>query len=166
MFKRYRHILVPLDGSEVAELALDDACRLAELNDAEITLLHIISPIDEVIAAGTDHPIFIDQQWEARQIEAKHYLNKVVTRLDCPAITVHAAVQMGAAAETIVDYANTQSVDLIVMATHGRTGLKRLIFGSVAEAVLHQADVPLLLIRAHPELLNAAKHAEAEVVGV
>ncbi|MCB9105804.1 MAG: universal stress protein [Anaerolineales bacterium] len=148
MAKNYRHILVPLDGSKLAELALADACQLAELNQAKITLLHVASPIEEVIGAGTDHPIFIDQQWETERIKTLKYLSGLITKLP-RAIEVHPEVEMGAAAETILDYANRHNVDLIVMATHGRTGLQRLIYGSVAEAVLHETHVPILMVRAH-----------------
>jgi nucleotide-binding universal stress UspA family protein len=58
---------------------------------------------------------------------------------------------MGRVAETIIDYANRHSVDLIIMATHGRSGLSRWAYGSVADKVLRGADVPVLLVRAHPE---------------
>jgi nucleotide-binding universal stress UspA family protein len=151
MVKRYNQILVPLDGSLLAEQALDEACRLADLNQAKVVLLNVVSPISEVIAAGTDHPIFIDQQWMAQRAEALNYLHRVSQRIVCQNIEAECAVEMGHAAETIVDYANRHSIDMIVMATHGRTGLKRLVYGSVAEAVLHRADVPILLVRAHPE---------------
>ena len=157
MAKRYNRILVPLDGSPLAEQALDEACRLAELNQAKVILLNVVSPISEVIAAGTDHPIFVDQQWAAQQAEALNYLNRVSKRIVCQGVEAECAVEMGHAAETIVDYANHHTIDLIVMATHGRTGLKRLVYGSVAEAVLHRADVPILLVRAHSELAPVAE---------
>ena len=154
MAKHYNRILVPLDGSPLAEQALDEACRLAELNQAKVILLNVVSPISEVIAAGTDHPIFIDQQWMTQKAEVLNYLNQVSQRMTCRNIEAECAVEMGHAAESIIDYANRHSIDLIVMATHGRTGLKRLVYGSVAEAVLHKADVPILLVRAHPEAIS------------
>lgn len=149
MDKRYKHILVPLDGSELAELALGDAFDLARSNEAEVTLLRVTSPIEEVVLAGTDHPIFIDQQWEAQKALALEYLHRVCERMDCKNISVHMAVEMGLAAETIIDYARQQPIDLIVMATHGRSGLQRWVYGSVADKVLRGADVPILLVRAH-----------------
>lgn len=148
MAKKYQHILVPLDGSKLAELALEDACRLAELNQARITLLHVSSPVQEVIGAGTDHPIFVDQQWENERIKVLRYFSDLIK--DMPSgIEVHPEVEIGAAVETIVDYANRHNVDLIVMATHGRSGFRRLIYGSVAESVLHEANVPILMVRAY-----------------
>ena len=70
MIKRYHHILIPLDGSPLAELALKDAFAVAELSQAEVTLLQIVPPIDHVIAGEAEHPIFVDQQWEAKKLLA------------------------------------------------------------------------------------------------
>jgi nucleotide-binding universal stress UspA family protein len=149
MDKRYKHILVPLDGSELAELALADALDLAESNQAEVTLLRVTSPIEEVIAADTGHPIFVDQQWAAQKMAALQYLGSVCERMDCKNIPVHHVVEMGLVAETIIDYVYQHPIDLIVMATHGRSGLQRWVYGSVADKVLRGADVPVLLVRAH-----------------
>ena len=147
----YKHILVPLDGSELAELALSDAFAVARLSQAQVTLLQVISPIDQVLAAGTDYPIFVDEQWEAKKALALNYLNKVCEHIDCPDIPVYMVVEMGPAAETIIDYTHEQPIDLIVMATHGRSGLQRWVYGSVADKVLRGAEVPVLLVRAHPK---------------
>lgn len=153
MTKQYKHILVPLDGSELAETALDDAVSVAESSHADITLLQVIPTIEEVLGSGTDHPIYIDEQWASKRANAVDYLNKVHKQLHCKEVEVHPAVEMGSAAEIIIDYAHDHPVDLIVMATHGRSGLKRWVYGSVADKVLRGADVPVLLIRAHSESL-------------
>ncbi|MCI0526244.1 MAG: universal stress protein, partial [Nitrospira sp.] len=84
MNKRYNHILVPLDGSELAESALVDAFSLAQLSQAQVTLLQVIAPIDHVLAAGTDYPIFVDQQWEGQRMIALSYMNGLCKRLGCP----------------------------------------------------------------------------------
>jgi nucleotide-binding universal stress UspA family protein len=147
--KHYKHILVPLDGSELAELALPDAFGLAKLSQAEITLLQVVSPIETVVGMETGHPIYIDQQWETKKGIAQEYLATICERLRCPDIALNTVVEMGPAAETIVDYAHQHPVDLIVMATHGRSGLPRWVFGSVADKVLRGADLPVLLVRAH-----------------
>jgi nucleotide-binding universal stress UspA family protein len=149
MDKRYKHILVPLDGSALAELALADAFSLAHLSQAEVTLLRVISPIEEALEAGTNHPIFVDQQWESQKASALHYLVSVCDRIDCKNIPVHKVVELGRAAETIIGYAHEHPIDLIVMATHGRSGLPRWVYGSVADKVLRGAEVPVLLVRAH-----------------
>jgi nucleotide-binding universal stress UspA family protein len=150
MKRSYKHILVPLDTSELAELSLDDALSLAKLSKAEVTLLHVVPPIEEVLAIETGHPIFVDQQWDSYRMLAQSYLNDVCQRMPCDDVVIHTAVEMGSPAETILDYTQHHSVDLIVMATHGRSGLQRWVYGSVADKVLRGADIPILLVRAHP----------------
>jgi nucleotide-binding universal stress UspA family protein len=151
MTKLYHHVLVPLDGSPLAELALADAFSVAELSHAEVTLLQVVPPIDHVIATEAEYPIFVDQQWEAKKMMARDYLEGVCERAGCPDVTVHLVVEMGLAAETIIDYARHHPVDLIVMATHGRSGLQRWVYGSVADKVLRGANQPVLLVRAYPQ---------------
>jgi len=151
MEKHYKHILVPLDKSALAELALVDAFDIARLSRAEVTLLYVTPPIDHVLGAETGHPIYIDQQWANQKILARRYLSNVRDRLVDKDITVHTVVKIGPAAETIIDYAHRHPIDLIVMSTHGRSGLQRWAHGSIADEVLHGTDVPTLLVRAHPE---------------
>lgn len=151
MEKHYNHILVPLDKSALAELALVDAFYIARLSRAELTLLYVTPPIEHVFETGTDHPIYVDQQWNNQKIVTLRYLKDVRDRLGDIHITVHMAVRMGMPAETIIDYARQHPIDLIVMATHGRFGFQRWTHGSVADKVLHGTDVPILLVRAHPE---------------
>ncbi len=147
--KKYKHILVPLDSSELAELALEDAFSLAALNQAQVTLLHVVPPIESVLAAETGHPIFIDQKWDSHKALALRYLKGICGRMQCPDVKVNIAIEMGLAAEHIIEYAQEHPIDLIVMATHGRSGLQRWVYGSVADKVLRGAHVPVLLVRAH-----------------
>jgi len=154
--KQYEHILIPLDSSELAELALDHAFGIARLSDAKITLLHVLPPIQDVLATETGHPIFVDQQWESQQVLALQYLKNICKRMSCPDLKINTVVEMGTPAETIIDYARQHPIDLIVMATHGRSGVQRWVYGSVADKVLRGADVPVLLVRAHPEIQAAA----------
>ncbi len=147
--KQYKHILVPLDSSELAELALTDALGIARLSQAKVTLLHILSPIEKVLATGTGYPVYVDQQWNGQKMMALEYLNDVCNRMGCEDLTVYKAVEMGPAAEMIIDYARRHPVDLLVMATHGRSGLQRWVYGSVADKVLRGADIPVLLVRSH-----------------
>lgn len=149
MNKHFQHILVPLDGSELAELALNDAFALAELSQAEVTLLQVIPPIEDVARVG-DHAIPVDALWGIKKAAALEYLEGVCKRVGCGTLTVHKVVEMGPPAETIIDYARKHPLDLIVMATHGRTGLQRWVYGSVADKVLRGADLPVLLVRAYP----------------
>lgn len=152
MAKQYQHILVPLDGSELAEKALDDAFSLAQINQAQITLLQVVSPIEHVLVTAGDHPVYVDEQWAMLKEQALSYLQQLCQRMDCgDEVKTKLVVEMGSPGETIIDYAHEQPVDLIVMATHGRTGLQRWVYGSVADKVLRGADVPVLLVRAHAQ---------------
>jgi nucleotide-binding universal stress UspA family protein len=146
--KQYKHILVPLDGSDLAELALTDALNLAQLHQAEVTLLQVISPL-EYLASNGD--LFLDELWTLQKEAAWRYLKDISQREECKNLEVHLAVEMGPTAEKIIDYAHQAPIDLIVMATHGRSGFKRWVYGSVADKVLRGANLPILLIRAHPE---------------
>jgi nucleotide-binding universal stress UspA family protein len=163
METRYKHILVPLDSSELAELALDDALSLAKMSEAQVTLLHVVPPIEEVLAIETGHPIFIDQQWDSYRMLAQSYLKDICKRISCEGVVVQTEVEMGAPAETIIDYAQRHAIDLIVMATHGRSGLQRWVYGSVADKVLRGADVPILLVRAHAKPAEEASNPDEEV---
>jgi nucleotide-binding universal stress UspA family protein len=151
MPKKYKHLLVPLDGSKLAELALDDAVGLAKVSQAEMTLIQVVYPAEEVIGTEIGYPIYLDQQWENQKVMALEYLTGVRNRIADDNLTIHLAAVAGTPAETIIDYASKHPVDLIVMATHGRSGLQRWVYGSVADKVLRGADVPVLLVRAHPQ---------------
>jgi len=151
MKKHYKHILVPLDGSELAEMALPHAFAMARLSQAQIITLQVIVPIAYDLDPDVDNPDFIAQQGERYCALARKYLKGICERVGCENITVHTEAKMGSPAETIIDYTHQQSIDLIVMATHGRSGLKRWVYGSVADKVLRGANIPVLLVRAHSE---------------
>jgi len=153
MEKQYKHVLVPLDGSELAEAALTDALALARLSLAEVTLLKVVLPIEGVIVIGTHDAIYVDETWQINKKQALEYLEsvRVRDRISNEPFKVHVAVEMGPAAETIIDYARKHPVDLIVMATHGHSGLKRWVYGSVADKVLRGSHLSVLLVRSFPE---------------
>jgi len=152
--KQYKHILVPLDGSELAELALTDAFSLAQLHQAEVTLLQVISPLEHLVVNGD---LFLDELWALQKNAAVRYLEDISRRDECKNLKIHLAVEMGPTAEKIIEYTHQAPIDLIVMATHGRSGFKRWVYGSVADKVLRGADLPVLLVRAHPEHKMAEK---------
>ncbi|RME99629.1 MAG: universal stress protein [Chloroflexi bacterium] len=162
--KTYKHILVPLDSSELAEAALDDAFSLAALNNAQLTLLHVIPPIQSVLAAETGHPIFIDQQWDSHKSLAMRYLGKICARWECPPdVTINRVVEMGQPADTIIEYAQEHGADIIVMATHGRSGVQRWVYGSVADKVLRAANMPVLLVRSQAQDTPRLKKQEEKI---
>jgi len=140
-------ILVPLDGSELAERALSEAFTLGKALNAEVILLQVVPVADDVIRQGAN-AIWIDEQWQARKDRALQYLTGIRNRPEWKGVATRIAVEMGNPAETILDFCQQQGVDRIVMATHGRTGMSRWVLGSVAEKVLRAADRTVVLIRA------------------
>ena len=139
-------ILVPLDGSPLAELALREAAGLSKLPNTEVTLLEVIPPIEDVIAMGP-HEIAIDEQWELQRADALRYLRCIANRPEWQGVPVKTVVEMGPPAETILAFAEKNGIGRIVMSTHGRTGLGRWVFGSVADKVLRAASTTVVLVR-------------------
>jgi hypothetical protein len=102
--------------------------------------------LEDVISDG--EVITIDQQWENRRIHGMRYLQSICTRPDWKNVKVGVAVEMGIPAEVILDFARKHKIDRIVMSTHGRTGVNRWVYGSVADKVLRGADRTVVLVRA------------------
>jgi len=144
-----KKIMVPLDGSELGATALPYAELIGQALGAELVLLHILEPIRPPLSAsevGVPSPeVIID---ENRTADYSAYLNGVAERLKQWGIKVSSALVRGSPADQIIDYAKTNSIDLIAMSTHGRTGIGRWVFGSVTDKVLHAGDTPVLVIRA------------------
>jgi nucleotide-binding universal stress UspA family protein len=141
-----QRILVPLDGSPLAELALNEARALAELADSTVYLLLVVPPIEDVISDG--ETFTIDQQWDVRKGRAHDYLRAVCRRPQWQKVKSEIAVETGDPAQVILDFAEKNAIDRIVMSTHGRTGVSRWVHGSVARKVLEAADRTVVLVRA------------------
>ncbi len=152
----FARILVPLDGSPLAEGILPEVAELATLDGAELMLLRVALAHTFPGVDATDAQVYAVE-------EAEGYLAEVERRLAPQGITVTRAVRYGHAAEEILDHAQVRRVDLIAMSTHGRTGILRLVLGSVAEAVLRASPVPVLLLRA---MAPAPSHAGDTARGV
>lgn len=145
-----KHILVPLDGSELARQALPLACELARAAGAKITLIQAISPKIEGYPSLLTQPLpSYGVILNALQIAAQQELDQTAEQLRQLELPVATAVVTGHAAEVIVDEATKCAASMIVMATHGYGGLRRWALGSVADQVLHATDLPLMLVRAH-----------------
>ena len=142
----YKRIVVQLDGSETAESILPFAERLGGPAGGELMLVRVVEPISsgEMIAAAG---VVVADTYDQRLLEAKQYLLAVEGRLSAKGLRVRAALRSGAPAPEILAAVAAWGADLIAMATHGRGGLGRLFFGSVAEAVLRGSTVPVLMIR-------------------
>jgi nucleotide-binding universal stress UspA family protein len=140
----YKKILVPLDGSELAEKALKHAHALARAFHSEVVLLSVI--------------VFITRDYDVIPMEgavsdealadAKRYLERAAGDLRRLGLKVTTRVQSGRVADAIVEYSEKHAVDLIVMSTHGRTGAARWLTGSVADRVVRGGRVPVLMVRA------------------
>lgn len=143
----YTHVLCTLDGSELAEKALPHAIALAKAFSARLTLLRVVEvpPIPAMPELVTVEIDLLPHLMEEAQKYMEAKLEEVRRLYEQSSV----AVIEGRAAETIADYAADNGVDLIVMATHGRSGLSRLAFGSVADRVLRLAHCPVLLVRAN-----------------
>jgi nucleotide-binding universal stress UspA family protein len=140
-------ILVPLDGSTMAEQVLRPAALVARSLDAEMVLFRVsIVHVVGSIVGEWIQPLEGDLR-TADQL-AQNYLDRVADRLAEQGIQVSTTVQMGAVSESIVEYAQSTKVDMIAMCTHGRTGLKRWAMGSVADRVLRAGGIPILMVRA------------------
>jgi len=144
--KEKTKILVPLDGSEVAEDALGEALILAKALNAEVTPLHVIPIPEDVIGEGATS-ISIDEQWQARRDRALQSLNAIRNRPEWSGVAAQVAVESGNPAETILYHCKRHDIDRIVMSTRGRNRLKLWALGSVAYKVVHTADRTMVLIR-------------------
>ena len=154
MFKR---VLVPLDGSMLAEDVLPLLTQIAGPLDLELTLLRVLVPIPPVVVEGSRYVTVEDT---AASVDAAfRYLAPIAAALEATGVRVTTEVRSGEPVTEILDAAKKTHADLIAMTTHGRTGLGRLIFGSVAEAVLRQSNVPVFLVRG-PKTAAAAEAAE------
>jgi nucleotide-binding universal stress UspA family protein len=146
--KLCRRILVPLDGSRLAEQILPVVTSVARALDSQITLFQV--PIAYVSGAMTgDWYLPVQGALETAEKDAQAYLDAVAARLAEEGLAVSTALSVGSVASCIVEYAEAHEVDLIAMCTHGRTGLARWALGSVSDRVLRAGSKPLLLVRAN-----------------
>ncbi|MDM8531688.1 universal stress protein [Anaerolineales bacterium HSG25] len=142
----YKKLLVPLDGSARAEVILPHVESLASSYEATITLLGIVEPEQIMVMEPLQYPIDLQNQ-ERRAKEALNYLTSVQNRLTAKNLTVEVKVVESPVVEGIIETADEDETDLIMMVSHGRTGLARVFYGSVAAGVLHGVNRPLMIIR-------------------
>lgn len=144
-------ILVPVDRSLCSEAAVDRAVQLAEIFGAKLTLLHAWEPLYELGAVmGAATIATVDGEVPlVKHIanEARKTLDEHKSRLSARAVKVMAKLVEGAPKEAIRDALVSGDFDLVVMGTHGRTGLSHVMMGSIAEWVVRQAQVPVMTIR-------------------
>ena len=148
---KLQRILVPLDGSPLAEQALPAAVALAQATGAELLLLQVIQTLDE----GNQRILFKNEaaaqaafaQW---QTSAETYLQQVAQPIQAQGVACVCRVLLANVVETIIDTAEMAGIDLLVISTHGRSGLRRWFYGSVTNKVLRGVSCPLLVIHNPP----------------
>lgn len=143
----FQHILVPLDGSPLAEQALPVAARLARACGGTITLLHVVDVSHAYVSYGAMQPIIARDAIEASLASGKSYLDSVRSHSDLAGVSVKEQVILGLASIVILSVLDEQAFDLVVMSSHGYTGVKHWMLGSTAEKVAHHAPVPVLILR-------------------
>lgn len=157
---KIRKILLPTDFSDCARLAQERAFRLARLYGAEVHFLHVVVLHDDNLTAPIS--TFPESEEISRHLTAIAEEELLALRRGAPDITSFSHLRRGlAAAPTILDVANHENIDLIVLGAHGRRGWRRLLLGSVAEEVVRLARCPVLTVRAEsPEKLAPVKQTE------
>ncbi|HEV2129218.1 MAG TPA: universal stress protein [Thermomicrobiales bacterium] len=143
-------ILIPLDGSRTSEAALDEAIRQATAFDLPVHLVRVVDThvLEQVggSAAAFNYTV-LGEMFEQESAEAGSYLDEITKRLEGEGLTATREVLIGPIARSILD--EVESGDMIVMGSHGRSGIRRWVLGSIAEDVLRDAYVPVLLVK-HP----------------
>jgi nucleotide-binding universal stress UspA family protein len=140
-----KRVLVPIDGSDQSDDALDHA--LEEFSDADITVLHVIDPVDAGYSAPVGIPGGSEEWYEGAQKEAQALFEEAQAVADEYGVTLDTATEMGRPSRTIVGYAEDEGFDHIVIGSHGRAGVSRILLGSVAETVVRRATMPVTVVR-------------------
>ena len=155
-----QHVLVPIDFSTTADRALTYAIALAQQFHARLTLLHVLdlTPVTmEDMTAGV-----VATYLDDLETDAQHLLQASRERVQGAGLQGESLLVQGTPTQTIVDTAGEQGVDLIIMGTHGRTGLAHVFLGSVAEHVVRQGLCPVLVVRRAPDTSAPAEDALSE----
>jgi len=144
----YKKILAPLDGSSYSEFSLDHVKTIARgCAVPEVVLLRVVEPIQATdMAAFTQTGIDIMPYMNEVEAAAKSYIEKMAVDLQKEGLQAKGISTVGRAADTILSYIDQNGVDLVVMSTHGRSGINRFFMGSVADKVVRHSKAPVLLI--------------------
>jgi len=144
----FNTLLVPLDGSAQAELALPLASRIARHSGSTLLLLRVINPTNDVRMFVTEPCSLVpDGTMEPDLLDATAYLARIATASEMKDLKLSLGIVSGIAASCILDVAQEQQADMVVMRSHGYTGAKRWMVGSVAQKVARYSPVPVLIVR-------------------
>jgi nucleotide-binding universal stress UspA family protein len=148
----YRRILVPIDGSPTSTRGLTEAIRLAQDQHAALRLLHVLDEL--IVTPGAETVVYLDNTVDLLREAGEQILAKARTLVQQAGLepeSVILEIMGGRAADSVVAEANRWGADLIVLGTHGRRGVGRLVMGSDAEEVVRTTRIPVLLVRADAE---------------
>jgi nucleotide-binding universal stress UspA family protein len=152
-------ILVPLDGSQLAECVLPHIVAIARSFEAEITLLRML----EKNQAGSPAQLFDLLNWQINKTKAALYLEKTKARLQESGLRVHTTVLEGLVAEGITEYAQNQGMKLIILSSHGRNGLTQWGISSITQKIILSAPTSVLIVRAHQYRAHSGELSETPV---
>ncbi len=141
----FKNILAPLDGSPLAESILPHAAAIGEAFDSKITLMRVLSP-DQV--ADQEQPVD-PLNWKITQVEAETYLDMIAGRLDKLGLSVDTLVKEGPPAERIVEFALQDNIDLVLLSSHGSSGLTRWNVSSVTRKIIQNSRRSTMVVRAY-----------------
>ena len=143
----YGFILVPLDGSARAEAILPHVEELAKRHDAQVILLQVVETVPAHMGREGTVVALEQQELERHTEQALSYLEAVQEEFRAKDIDARTSIYYGPVVQAIIRAAECECADLIAMASHGRSGMSQVFYGSVAVGVLHRVDRPLLLVR-------------------
>jgi len=148
--RMFDRILIPTDGSDPVRPAVEMALNLAEAHDATLHVLYIVDQPTTVSGMGEGFS-GLDDLLDALEEQGQQATKAVVEQASKRDIETTAAVRRGNPHDDILSYAEDNGIDVIVMGTHGRTGVKRALLGSVTEDVVRHSDIPVLTVHRDPE---------------
>lgn len=141
----FNRIVVPLDRSSLAECVLPHVVAVARPSGANVTLVHVLDPVSQNTRPQTVDPF----DWQIRKAEAETYLKDIAQKLADSDLSVERVILEGKGAERIVEYAHNQDADLIVMSSHGQSGISGWNVSSVVQKVILRAQTSIMIIRAY-----------------
>jgi nucleotide-binding universal stress UspA family protein len=149
------HILVPLDGSSLAERVLPHLFALARPFDSRVTLLRVISRTDSIQPLQRIDPL----DWQMREAEARSYLNKLTIKLTKTGLKVRNELMYGDPATLIVEFVRNNNIDLLMLSSHGRSGLTGWNISSVVQKTVIRVQKPIMIVRAYHQSLDDQSEA-------
>jgi nucleotide-binding universal stress UspA family protein len=138
-------VLVPVDGSEQS----DHACELAleEFPGATLVFLHVINPVEASYSTQVSIPSRSEAWYDQQKEQAHEYIDDVAARAEERGVETERAIEVGKPTRKILQFAEENDIDHVVMGSHGREGVTRILLGSVAETIVRRSPVPVTVVR-------------------